>query len=295
MAPIGYPVPPPSYSGQPKSPDQEPLLPPSPDRIDKRRDGAGWAQPNLRNFCSDQAQPGDIPEDFLIGVTVSQSSIEIRMAFIRKVYSILFLQIAATTIVASLMRLDSCRTLLLAHSWIIFIPLVGAVVSMLVLFVKRHSSPANLILLALFTVLEAMGLGAAVAFVNTIIILEALVLTGLVFIGLTLYTLQSKRDFSGMGPYLGTALMVMIFSSFLTVFFPLSRTMDAVYAGFGTLVFSAYIVFDTQMICKHLSPDDWVVACVSLYLDGVNLFGKHHFSMLYSINIVRILSDLQER
>ncbi|WAR61895.1 hypothetical protein PtB15_12B587 [Puccinia triticina] len=275
MSPNGYPVPPPSYSGQqPKSPDQEPLLP---DHTDKRRDGAGWGQTNLRNSWSDQAQPGDIPEDFLIGVTVSQSSIEIRMAFIRK--------IAATTIVASLMRLDSCRALLLAHSWIIFIPLVGALVSMLVLFAKRHSSPANLILLGLFTVLEAMGLGAAVAFVNTVIVLEALVLTGLVFIGLTMYTLQSKRDFSGMAPYLGTALMVMIFSSFLTLFFPLSRTMDAVYAGFGTLVFSAYIVFDTQMICKHLSPDDWVVACVSLYLDAVNLF----------INIVRILSDLQER
>ncbi|PLW42623.1 hypothetical protein PCANC_11764 [Puccinia coronata f. sp. avenae] len=280
-----YSVPPPSYAGQPKSHDLEPLLPPSSDSIDKRRDGAGWAQTNLRNSWTDQAQPGDIPEDFLVGVTVSQSSVEIRMAFIRKVYSILFLQIAATTVVASLMRLDSCRSLLLAHSWVIFIPLVGAVVSMLVLFAKRHSSPANLILLGLFTVLEAVGLGAAVAFVNTIIILEALVLTALVFIGLTLYTLQSKRDFSGMGPYLGTALMVMIFSSFLTIFFPLSQTMDAVYAGFGTLVFSAYIVFDTQMICKHLSPDDWVVACVSLYLDGVNLF----------INIVRILSDLQER
>jgi FtsH-binding integral membrane protein len=37
-----------------------------------------------------------------------------------------------------------------------------------------------------------MGLGAAVAFVNTIIILEALVLTALVFIGLTLYTLRES-------------------------------------------------------------------------------------------------------
>lgn len=286
MSPSDYPIPPPSYSGQQSKPaDQEPLLRSSHDGIDKRQDGAAWGPSSLGNSWSDQPQAGEIPEDFLIGVTVSQSSVEIRMAFIRKVYSILFLQIAATTVVASFMRLDSARALLLAHSWLIFVPLVGAIISMLALFAKRHSSPTNLILLGLFTVLEAIGLGAAVAFVNTVIILQALVLTALVFVGLTLYTLQTKRDFSGMGPYLGTALMVMIFSSFLTIFFPLSRTLDAVYAGFGTLIFSAYIVFDTQMICKHLSPDDWVVACVSLYLDGVNLF----------INIVRVLSDLDER
>ena len=64
--------------------------------------------------------------------------------------------------------------------------------TMLVLFSKRHSSPSNLILLGLFTLLEAIGLGAAVAFVNTLILLEALILTGLVFIGLTLFTLRKS-------------------------------------------------------------------------------------------------------
>ncbi|CAH7690272.1 inhibitor of apoptosis-promoting Bax1-domain-containing protein [Phakopsora pachyrhizi] len=285
-----YPIPPPSYStdeSSKKPDDQRPLLSTSDQNQQspaKIHPSAGWAHSNLRTEWGDDVERGGVPDDF-IGATVSQSSIEIRMAFIRKVYSILFLQIVATAIVASFMRLDASRAFLLEHSWTIFIPLIGALVSMLMLYAKRHSSPANLILLSIFTVLEAIGLGAAVAFVNTMIILEALCLTGLVFIGLTLYTLQTKRDFSGMAPYLGTALMVLIFSSFLTIFFPLSRTMDAIYAGVGTLIFSAYIVFDTQMICKHLSPDDWVVACVSLYLDAVNLF----------INIVRVLSDLQER
>ncbi|MBW0532713.1 hypothetical protein O181_072428 [Austropuccinia psidii MF-1] len=289
MPPVAsYTEPPPSYS--PREPhgrpaDQEPLLSPTHNNTDKRQNGAAWGQPNLSNAWSDETQASGIPEDFLIGVTVSQSCLAIRMAFIRKVYSVLFLQIAATGLVASIMRLDSCRFLLLAHPWIIFVPLVGAIVSMLILFAKRHSSPANVILLSLFTIFEAIGLGGAVAFVDTLIVLEALCLTGFVFIGLTLYTLQTKRDFSGMGPYLGAFLMVMIFSSFLTMFFPLSRTMDAVYAGLGTLLFSAYVIFDTQMICKHLSPDDWVVACVSLYLDAVNLF----------VNMVRLLSDLQER
>ena len=33
--------------------------------------------------------------------------------------------------------------------------------------------------------------------------------------------------------------------------------------------FSAYILYDTQMICKKLSPDEWVLGVVSLYLDVV--------------------------
>lgn len=48
--------------------------------------------------------------------------------------------------------------------------------------------------------------------------------------------------------------MVLIFTSFLGWFLPFNRTFDAVYAGFATLLFSFYIVFDTQQICKNLSP-----------------------------------------
>lgn len=284
MSPNPYPVPPPSYADPiNKSSDQQPLL--SPSSPHKSQNPSSWSRHQNNSAWNDEAQEAGMPDDLYIGVTVSQATIEIRMAFIRKVYLILFLQIAATTIVGSLMRLDASRSFLLAHTWTIFIPLVGALISMLFLYAKRHSSPANLILLSLFTVLEAMGVGAAVAFINTIVVLQALCLTGLVFIGLTMYTLQTKRDFSGWAPYLSTALMVMFFSSFITIFFPYSRTIDVAYSGFGTLLFSAYIVFDTQMICKHLSPDDWVVACVSLYLDAVNLF----------LNIVRVLSQMQER
>jgi FtsH-binding integral membrane protein len=35
----------------------------------------------------------------------------------------------------------------------------------------------------------------------------------------------------------------------------------------GCLLFSAYIVYDTHMLLRRLSVDDWVLACVSLYLE----------------------------
>lgn len=43
--------------------------------------------------------------------------------------------------------------------------------------------------------------------------------------------------------------------------------MDMILAGAGTLIFSAYIVFDTHLLLRRLHVDDWIFACISLYLE----------------------------
>jgi FtsH-binding integral membrane protein len=62
----------------------------------------------------------------------------------------------------------------------------------LVLYFQRHSFPMNFILLSAFTLAEAFTLGVAVAFYETTIVLQALLITIGVFAGLTLFTFQSK-------------------------------------------------------------------------------------------------------
>lgn len=52
----------------------------------------------------------------------------------------------------------------------------------------------------------------------------------------------------------------------------------------GALVFCAFIIFDTQMILKRLSPEDYIIAAINLYLDILNLF----------IEILRILNHLNK-
>ena len=49
------------------------------------------------------------------------------------------------------------------------------------------------------TVVEAFTVGVLVAHYDTAVVLQAFFLTATVVIGLTLYTFQSKRDFSGWG------------------------------------------------------------------------------------------------
>lgn len=152
------------------------------------------------------------------------------------------------------------------------------------LFWKRHSHPLNLGLLSLFTLLEAFSLGAVVSYVNQTVVLQALVITLFVFAGLTLFTFQTNYDFSGMGSWLFSGLLLLVGAGFVQVFIPFSKALDLVVAGAGCVIFSAYIIYDTYMITRRLSPDEWVLAVISLYLDVVNLF----------LNILRVLNGSRD-
>lgn len=51
------------------------------------------------------------------------------------------------------------------------------------------------------------------------------------------------------------------------VFIPFGKTMDLVYAAGGCLIFSGYVVYDTYMISNRLSPDEFILGAISLYLE----------------------------
>lgn len=58
---------------------------------------------------------------------------------------------------------------------------------------------------------------------------------------------------------------------FKQIFFP-TVLMDRMIAAGGALLFSLFIVFDTSMMMHKLSPEEYIVASVNLYLDILNLF-----------------------
>lgn len=234
----------------------------------------------------DQPAHDDLPDDFKYGVSVSESSPSIRNAFVRKVYTILFCQILATCIVGGAIS-QSPSTILWVqtHVWSFYVPLFGTLVNLGLLYWKRHAVPWNFVLLSTFTVMEAFTLGIVVAFYDNVIVLQALLITLGVFLGLTLFTFQSKYDFSGMGPFLFGSLIALCMTGFVGIFIPFSRTMDIIFACGGCLIFSGYIVYDTYIINKRLSPDEFIMGAISLYLDFINLF----------LNILRLLNDLQDR
>ena len=81
------------------------------------------------------------------------------------------------------------------HSvWALYVSLFGTLIVLGLLYWKRHSHPTNFALLALFTLMEAFSLGVVTAFSDSVIVLQALLITTGVFLGLTLFTLQSKAS-----------------------------------------------------------------------------------------------------
>ncbi|KAF8893485.1 inhibitor of apoptosis-promoting Bax1-domain-containing protein [Infundibulicybe gibba] len=238
-----YPVPPPSYGASGSSPKPNPYFSSNHDQQSEplisgaSRSGAGG--------IFDQPAQDDLPDDFKYGVSVSESSPDIRNAFVRKL---------ATCIVGgSISQSPSAIFWVQQNIWSFYVPLFGTL---------RHSHPLNLVLLSTFTLMEAFTLGVVVAFYDNAIVLQALLITLGVFLGLTLFTFQSKYDFSGMGPFLFGALVALCMTGL---------TMDLIYAIGGCLLFSGYIVYDTYIINARLSPDEFIMGAISLYLDFINL------------------------
>ncbi|GJJ06453.1 hypothetical protein Clacol_000645 [Clathrus columnatus] len=191
----------------------------------------------------------------------------------------------ATTVVSGLFsRNANAINWVQTNSWSLLLSFVATLVNLGLLFWKRHSHPYNFVLLSTFTVLEALTLGVVVAFYDTVVVLQALLITLGIFLGLTLFTFQSKWDFSGMGPFLFGGLIALVMTGLVGMFFPFSRTMDLIYGVGGSLLFSGYIVFDTYNINNRLSPDEFIIGAISLYLDFINLF----------LSILRVLNNVQD-
>jgi len=73
-------------------------------------------------------------------------------------------------------------------------------------------------------------------------------------------------------PYLFGALWILILFGFMSAFFPHSSTMDTVYGAAAALIFSGYILVDTQLVMRHYHVEEEIAASISLYLDVLNLF-----------------------
>ncbi|KAK2892848.1 hypothetical protein QQF64_035330 [Cirrhinus molitorella] len=225
-----------------------------------------------------------IEDDFNYGTNVATASVHIRMDFLRKVYTILSLQIIITTGVSALFMLcNPIKNFVHESPSLVLISAIGSLILLLALAVYRHQHPINLYLLFGFTLLESLSVATAVTFYEYTIVLQAFVLTSAVFLGLTAYTFQSKRDFSKLGASLFAGLWILIIASFLRLFF-YNDTMELVFAGAGALLFCGFIIFDTHLLMHKLSPEEHVLASINLYLDIVNLF----------IYILRILDSMKK-
>ncbi|OMJ09871.1 Bax inhibitor 1 [Smittium culicis] len=213
---------------------------------------------------------------------VFASHISVRMAFMRKVYAILTAQLVATSLIAYLMATNYRLQRLL-------LPFVGpsaifALVSVAALYFFARKYPINMALLAVFTLCESLTIGALAAY-RPEIALQALFLTSGMFVFLTIYTFQTKYELSNMRSILYMGLHMLSISALVGYFIPFLSINELAISLLGVSVFCGYIVYDTYIISKTFSPDDYVLASITLYIDIINVF----------VYIFRFLNEVKEK
>ncbi|WP_372873042.1 Bax inhibitor-1/YccA family protein [Shewanella sp.] len=102
------------------------------------------------------------------------------------------------------------------------------------------------------------------------LIVQAFGLTSAIFVGLSMYALTTKKDFSFMGGFLFAGLIVIVIGGLINLFVG-NSTAYMLLSWATALVFTGLILFDTSRIVNG-GETNYIRATVSLYLDFLNLF-----------------------
>lgn len=164
-------------------------------------------------------------------------------------------------------------------SW--FIPLVILeFVFLIAAIVVRRSKTANRTwgfpLLLGFAFVTGLMTGPTLTYFFTagagMAVLMAFVTASVTFTVLGFVGAKMKKDLQFLSSALFAALIILVLFSLFGLFVPIGG-MTTIIAGFGTLLFSVYILFDFNQIMKRdVTLDDVPMLSLSLYLDFLNLF-----------------------
>lgn len=193
------------------------------------------------------------------------ASVEVRMQFLKKVYGLLTFSILLAAVGAYIGRVYMPPGLMLPL-------MIGGIFMTFGVHAVRRKPGWNVAALLGFTTMLGFIMGPVMNVYQVGVIQEALVLTALIFGGLTLYVMTSKRDFSFLSGFLFTGLLIIIGGSLLNMFFFQSPMGEFIIAAGGVFLFSGFILYDTSNILRHYDVEDYTSATLALYLDVLNLF-----------------------
>ncbi|CAH2237557.1 jg9810 [Pararge aegeria aegeria] len=247
--------------------------------------GEGFGQPPYGGPNSSLGEDGDVK-----GFDFNEQSI--RKSFIRKVYSILMCQLLVTLAFITLFVYhEPTKLWVRTHTfmfWIAFAIMLVCLIAMACCDGVRRQAPMNFIFLAIFTVAESFMLGVTSSMYQSDAVMMAVGITAAVCLALTLFAVQTKWDFTAMGGILLCATVVLLLFGIIAIFVR-GKTMTLVYASLGAMIFSLYLIYDTQLMMggKHkysVSPEEYIFAALNLYLDVINIF-------LYILTIIGATKD----
>jgi modulator of FtsH protease len=205
--------------------------------------------------------------------TAARGSLEVN-AVLRNTYMLLSLTLVFSAITAGI-----SMSLGLSHG----VGIVMSIIAMgLIWFVlpKTANSATGLIVVFAISGLIGAGLGPILNHYLALangpgIVMQALGGTAITFLGLSGYTLVSRKDFSFLRAFVATGVIVMIVAMLVLIGasmlgFDVS-TMSIVFSAGVILLMSAIILFQTSAIING-GETNYILATTTLYLSIINIF-----------------------
>ena len=271
-----------NYQGPPGepmvSPQPQPQFQPQPQPQDAY--GYSYGSPEQPAYQDQQQLNNKVVEE----ATDESISYIIRRGFIVKTYGILLTQLAISTAFIALTFIPAIKRLLLLN--IETNPLIGVflivffIVTIVVFIVfgcckeTARRVPTNYILLFGFTLCMSFYLSLLCSFFETETVVSALLLTCAATVGLTIYASRTTTDFTYCGGFLFAFCFILIVSAPLYFW----CGYYVFYCAIGVLLYSLYIIYDTQLILgkfgREYNVDDYCFAALNLYIDIIYLFIK---------------------
>eukprot|EP00177_Eucheuma_denticulatum_P005111 GFKZ01009314.1.p1 GENE.GFKZ01009314.1~~GFKZ01009314.1.p1 ORF type:complete len:290 (+),score=32.51 GFKZ01009314.1:437-1306(+) len=234
------------------------------------------------------ATPPPPPPPATANVNVKTATTPIRLAFIRKVYTLLTINFLITVGVSCAFAfIIPIREYVVDNTWVIFAAIAATVVSFIAVSCIKTKFPVNLILMYLFILSFSALIASIVAFYFAGdaggIVLQAFCATAATFIAITAYVFITKKDFSFLYGFLSAMVLVLIGLAIANFVLRLgtgrrSRLFSFAISALGALIMIGYLLYDTSLVITRLGPDDWLQAVIMLYIDVTTLF-------LYFLNI----------
>ena len=241
--------------------------------------------PKNTNYLNDSILPISITAEPIDPVVIFAENTPdyIRKDFISKVYTILWFQLLFTSSFIGICNQAPVVANFIKSSVginLCYISFVVLFILMICLMCNNNlikQNPYNWIFTISFTILMTYIMGIVGVMYSTKLLLLGGMSTLGIFSGLTIYAWQTKYDYTTIGNYLLISLIGLIMFGFLS-FFIESAILNIFYSVIGSIIFSFYIVYDTQLIVGgtnrkiQLSVNDFAIASITLYLDVLNLF-----------------------
>ncbi|XP_067309351.1 protein lifeguard 1 [Pseudorasbora parva] len=218
------------------------------------------------------------PEENQLYVSSFEDS-TIRKAFIRKVFSVVTIQLLVTfTVVCVFTFSKTVKTAVQKSIWVylssyIIFVVVGFCLAVSSKFSRTH--PWNLLGLSAVTLSLSYMVGTVASYHNTDAVVIALGSTLVISFTIIIFSAQTRLDFTICNGILLVLSVNFLMFGFFTIFF-YSNVLQIVYGFLGALLYALFLAVDCQLVMGRkkysINPEEYVFAALIIYLDIIMIF-----------------------